>query len=145
MTKREKQERKENAVKRLREILKPGDTVGCVLLKRSSSGMYRHIKVLANTDEGPMDISGLVSDALECRWHEDGSVGVGGCGMDMGFHIVYELGHTLFRDGYHCPGKNCLSSEHQWQGAFPAGKKGKRRAKNTFHASGAYALSHRWM
>jgi hypothetical protein len=25
---------------------------------------------------------------------------VQGCGMDMGFHVVYSLSQTLFNDGY---------------------------------------------
>jgi len=28
------------------------------------------------------------------------SVGVGGCGMDMGFHLVYTLASVLYNDGY---------------------------------------------
>ena len=31
---------------------------------------------------------------------------VGGCGMDMGFHLVHELGYRLFNDGY--------SLKHEW-------------------------------
>ena len=27
-------------------------------------------------------------------------VGVGGCGMDMGFHLVYTLASVLYKDGY---------------------------------------------
>ena len=28
------------------------------------------------------------------------AVGVGGCGMDMGFHLVYTLSSILYKDGY---------------------------------------------
>ena len=28
------------------------------------------------------------------------AVGVGGCGMDMGFHMVYTLASVLYGDGY---------------------------------------------
>ena len=33
-------------------------------------------------------------------------VGVGGCGMDMGFHLVYTLSRELFDDGYYV--------KHEW-------------------------------
>jgi len=33
--------------------------------------------------------------------------------MDMGFHLVYELSHTLYGDGYACLGKGkCPSNYH---------------------------------
>jgi hypothetical protein len=31
---------------------------------------------------------------------------VGGCGMDMGFHVIYNISKTLFNDGY--------AIKHQW-------------------------------
>lgn len=49
----------------------------------------------------PLRISWDVSRACGFKYdrrHE--GVGVGGCGMDMGFHVVYELGHYLFGNGY---------------------------------------------
>lgn len=35
-----------------------------------------------------------------------------GCGMDMGFSLVYDLGRVLFRDNFRCIGKGCPSSDH---------------------------------
>lgn len=32
------------------------------------------------------------------RKHE--AIGAGGCGMDMGFHLVYTLSRVLFPDGF---------------------------------------------
>jgi hypothetical protein len=38
---------------------------------------------------------------------------IGGCGMDMGFHLVYELSHVLYASGYACLGKGaCPSNYH---------------------------------
>lgn len=40
-----------------------------------------------------------VADAV--GWPErDGAIVVGGCGMDMGFHLVYTLGRYLYPDGF---------------------------------------------
>jgi hypothetical protein len=84
---------------KLRDWIKPGATVYTVLKHVSKSGMSRRIKPLIIHPDGEiMNISGIVSDVLEWRWHDDGSVIVGGCGMDMGFHLVYCLSSTLFRD-----------------------------------------------
>ena len=48
-----------------------------------------------------MDISGYVGDILEWRRNDkDGSLIVGGCGMDMGFHTVYCLSRALFPKGF---------------------------------------------
>jgi hypothetical protein len=83
---------------KLREWIKPGATVYTVLKHVSKSGMSRRIvPLIVHPDGEIMNISGIVSDVLEWRWHDDGSVVVGGCGMDMGFHLVYCLSSTLFR------------------------------------------------
>ena len=44
---------------------------------------------------------------------EQDALVVGGCGMDMGFHLVYELSHRLFHEGYPCLGQGkCPSNYH---------------------------------
>ena len=30
---------------------------------------------------------------------DDGGIKIGGCGMDMGFYLVYNLGYTLYPNG----------------------------------------------
>lgn len=45
-------------------------------------------------------IDGLVSDACGYRLDEAGGVRVSGCGMNMCFAVVYELGRVLFPDGF---------------------------------------------
>jgi hypothetical protein len=38
---------------------------------------------------------------------------VSGCGMDMGFHVVYTLSRLLYKDEFYCLGKNnCGSNDH---------------------------------
>ena len=41
------------------------------------------------------------------------AIRVGGCGMDMGFHVVYNLSRALYRDGrFVCMGEDCPSNDH---------------------------------
>mgnify|MGYP003150795274 CR=1 FL=1 len=93
------------AITKLKELLKPKDTVYCILTKLSNSGCYRHINFYKfdNYKNRTIKIwlSFLISNALKLPLKEKtNSVGIGGGGMDMGFHIVYELSHLLFNDGY---------------------------------------------
>lgn len=116
MTKAERADKAE-AIEGLRKILKPGDTVYTVLESVSRSGMSRVIRVVVPTvtvtevqhDTGigaytesktavsflhPNHAVGLVIGARQAK-RGDGLI-VGGCGMDMGFHLVYELSHALY-------------------------------------------------
>lgn len=118
MTSAEKQER-ENARAKLREWLKPGDTVWCILRHVSRSGMQRTIEPVIIEDDGrgngpePREIGWAVARALGLPFDRDrGGVKVGGAGMDMGAHLVYELSRALWPDGFGCTGENCRSNDH---------------------------------
>jgi hypothetical protein len=144
MTKKEKLEQRDRAIERLTELLKPGMTVYTIMTSVSRSGMYRHIRALTQDDEcGLFDISGLVAKAIGWRWHDDGGVGCSGCGMDMGFHLVYTLSQTLFPNGFECTGagdglrqNRCPSNDHT---------NGDRNYEPHHHNSGGYALRHQWI
>ena len=142
MTKHEKTERDE-AITKLREHFKPGDTVYTVLDHVSASGMTRHIRVVLpfTRDDGTVDFlhpNYLVGKALGVRQAKrgDGLV-VGGCGMDMGFHLAYNLGRVLFSEGFDCVGERCPSNDHS---------NGDRNyAPHRHTGDGGYALRHRWV
>lgn len=73
-----------------------GETIYTNLRHVSRSGMMRVISVHIIRNGQPLDISRHVATLLgegfdAKRW----GVKVGGCGMDMGFHIVYNLGVAL--------------------------------------------------
>lgn len=105
-----KQQEREEAKQRLLELLKPGDVVYTVLRHRSASGMSRVVDLVVIKERTTGDKAGAhaifhlgwnAADALGWGYNRNWEgVKVGGCGMDMGFHIVYELSHTLFGDGY---------------------------------------------
>jgi len=97
--KQQKAQEVRNAIEQLQTMLSPGDTLKTVLKQVSRSGMYRHIAVIWKDE----NISYLVARATEDRLCEDGSIGVSGCGMDMGFDIVYRLGATLWPNGTPTP------------------------------------------
>ena len=101
MAKVSKQEREE-AIKELRELLKPGTTVYCILKHVSRSGMTRHISLILVRHDGILHLTSLASKALGWPVTSSGdyALKVSGAGMDMGFHTVYTLSKVLFPEGY---------------------------------------------
>jgi hypothetical protein len=71
-----------------------------VLRHVSSSGMNRDISVFYAKDNQILNITYSVAKAIGWPLVErNGSraIKVGGCGMDMGFHLVYTLSSVLYR------------------------------------------------
>ena len=163
MTRWTKAERSE-AIDDLRKILTPGATVHTVLRHVSRSGMQRRIDCYVVEDGDVRWISRLVAQAIGAGMKGDAIV-VGGCGMDMGFHIVNSLWYALYGEGFGCTGEKCPSNDHSngdrdhtphtcEEGAFPPqhGRDYANPHKATadggachWHKSGGYALRHRWI
>ena len=94
-----------NTVEYSTEMLKrhfpKGSTVWLVIRQVSRSGMYRHISCHSIQDNEVRWLSFHVAKVLKWTYKDKtNSVGVGGCGMDMGFHLVYTLSSILYKDGY---------------------------------------------
>lgn len=139
MTKAQQEEKRE-AIERLRELLKPGQEVLCILRHVSRSGMQRVIDLKVVNARGEIEgIGWSAALALSDRYDRkrDGIV-IGGAGMDMGFHLVYSLARTLWPDGHPCAGRNCPSNDHT---------NGDRDYRENMHnhTDGGYALKHRWL
>jgi hypothetical protein len=86
----------------LRSTFPAGSTVHISIKHVSRSGMQRAIAVYATDEDGDIsNVSWEVARAIGWNLHtrHDG-VKVDGCGMDMGFHLVYTLSHLLHGDGY---------------------------------------------
>jgi len=132
--------RKEECRARLLELLKPGDTVYTTLKHVSRSGMMRVIDLHIIKDNAPVWVGRTAADLLEYPYDDKkNGIRVGGCGMDMGFFIVYNLSSVLFPDGFDCIGDDmrCPSSDHN---------NGDRNySPDHVHKDGGYALRHRWM
>lgn len=98
MSKASKADR-EQAIARLREFVAIGDTITCVLRSVSRSGMSRRIDFYKfASKDGVVEkfyLSGMIATALGWSCNNTG-LRVDGCGMDMGFHVMHELGYALF-------------------------------------------------
>lgn len=151
------QQQQEEAREQLRALLPPGSTVYTVLKHVSRSGMSRNIDCFVIQDNAPRWISPLVSKATGIRFNEKAeALTVNGCGMDMGFHVVYELSYRLYPQGHDCVGENCPSNDHSNRVTPPAGTcddhvKQQNGVCINFncvpwhHSDGGYALRQRWM
>jgi len=102
---------------RLLEWLTPGMTVYTILDSVSRSGMCRNIRLLTLEGDGPRYLSYHAARMLgyAINGHSD-AIRITGCGMDMGFALVYDLSSALFA-----------------------------RDENDTQHSGGYALNQRWL
>lgn len=98
MTKASEREREE-ARQHLLKHLKPGQTVYTVLRHVSRSGMSREISVVTKGEQGMLNHDYHAAKLLGWNVGPHGGIKVGGCGMDMGFHLVYQLGYSLWPNG----------------------------------------------
>lgn len=139
---------KEEAIEFLREILKPGDVVYCILRHVSKSGMTRHISFLSKDLRGITHFVGLATGYKVSP--KDGGLVVGGCGMDMGFHVVYSLGRILFPGGFGIEGtmldgrkfRPSTKSEAEGSNATFFGRNGDTSGWDN---DGGYALRREWL
>ena len=92
---------KEEAIRKLKEEVKEGDVLYTQLHHVSKSGMTRHISVRCLKDNYPYDYTYLVSKALGWKiGNRYEGIKMGGCGMDMGFHLISSLSRVLYDDDY---------------------------------------------
>jgi hypothetical protein len=110
MTKAKSIERQQ-AVDALKEQLRPGDVVYTTLKHVSRSGMMRSINVHLIRDNQPQWIARRVATAIDFSFDDKrGSIKVQGCGMDIGFEVVYNLGRVLFPNGF---GEKCSECDQR--------------------------------
>lgn len=117
---------REQAKKHLRSILKAGQTIYTVCNHVSSSGMSRSISLMIGNKDGSitkLDYWYVQADGSIID-QKHGGIKVSGCGMDMGFHLVYNLGRMLWPNGTKKP--------HGTRNGQP-------------DTDGGYALKHQWL
>lgn len=120
-----KQRERDESLAEMREHFKPGQTVYTILRHVSSSGMSREISVITINEAGEIrQWDRHVSRVLGYPLAKREGLRVGGCGMDMGFALVYNLGAALWPDGT----------------PEPHGKRNGQPDRD-----GGYALKHRWL
>ena len=106
LSKSEKETRRTEALDALRKMIKPGDAiyVTCSGTTRSNMGAWYKLFIpVQETIDGENrlrieDITWRVSDILDWKWRDDGSMYVGGCGLDRAYHTVMRLSSALFPD-----------------------------------------------
>jgi hypothetical protein len=109
---------KVESARTLKKLLKPGDTVQTILRNVSRSGMSRRISCVIARDgevqDITWDVARVTGESVKGRagYVQDVGIAVGGCGMDMGFNLVYNLSRVLFPDGFACIGNGCPSNDH---------------------------------
>lgn len=97
MTKNEQQQK---ALAYLREYLQPGSTVWSVWRGTSASGMTRWFDFYAIQDNEPLRLTYLMCTAMDYSYdNRREALKTGGCGMDMAWQAVYQLGCHLWPDG----------------------------------------------
>ena len=90
---------KAESMKALRRMLKPGDTVHCVLRHISKSGMFRRIDFYKVRRGDMLYLSGHMANVLDLNIGDKDGLPVGGCGRDMGFAMVYDLARSMWPKG----------------------------------------------
>lgn len=130
----QEQAERDEAIAKLREFCPVGSTICAVLRSVSKSGMSRRIDFFThatdhNGNQYLQFLSGWIGRALDMkRGNKEGLI-VHGCGMDMGFHVVYELGRTLYPNGFD----------------LPAGARGRNGDTSGRDSDGGYALKDSWL
>ena len=82
-----------------------GATIYTTVRSVAKSGMSRAIScfIIATEADGSKYIQSIdyfAGIALGLKRHKDGGLIIRGCGMDMGYKIVYDLASVVLSDGY---------------------------------------------
>lgn len=86
----------ESAIRELRRLFRAGSTAYTNVTHESRSGMSRSIEVYRVKGSEIRDVSHLVAEALGYTFDtRNGGVKMQGCGMDMGFALVYNMSRTI--------------------------------------------------
>ena len=111
----------------LRKVLKPGMEICTILRHVSRSGMMREISLKAIVNGQIIGLDYSASAIL--GWGRGNGIKVSGCGMDMGFHLVYCLSRALYPAGFKLA-----------KGAY-----GRNGDTSGYDKDGGYALRQRWI
>jgi len=131
-------QQKADALARLHELVKPGDTIYTQFVHVSRSGMLRTVKLFVVVDNEPVNITyqAAVLTVYNMDSNSD-ALKIPGCGSDAGFKAVYSLARALYPDGFTCAGENCQSNDHTNGVCDRDGKH--------HHREGGYAFRQSWL
>jgi hypothetical protein len=117
---------KQQCITELKALIKPGSIVSTLLKNINSSGMQRQISfyIVDPRDNEINNIDYYLAIITDTKQSKSGALTVNGCGMDMGFSVVYNLGSILWPTGTDTP--------HGTRNGEP-------------DSAGGYALKHKWI
>jgi hypothetical protein len=96
--------RKEYCAAQILKFVSPGSKVYTVLRHVAKSGMSRTMSIFVVDKGGEiLSITTYVADLCDYTCTKDGYLRADGCGMDMGFSVVYNLGQALWPEGTEKP------------------------------------------
>ena len=95
LTKKQKEQEREEAIKYLRKMIRPGTEVYTLIRHVSRSGMSRDISCFIVKAHSICTIDWHVQRVLDYPFSKNQGIKVGGCGMDMGYHVVNSLSYAL--------------------------------------------------
>ena len=107
----------------LLKMIGPGSTVYSVCHSVSRSGMSRELSFYVSHEGRIVGINHYIAAIKGYKLGNHG-LKIGGCGMDMGFHVVYGLGRALWPNG--------TPEAHGTRNGAP-------------DKDGGYALKHEWL
>lgn len=118
----------------LKSLLVPGQKIYGEVKHVSRSGMYRVISLKIIKNDELIDISWSAAKLLEGFDERHWGCRASGCGMDMVFHLIYNLGYKLYPDGYQCIGDGCRHNSHS-NTPYP------KRDGKLFHSGSGYVFT----
>lgn len=96
---------------------KPGATVYTSLESVSRSGLTRSLRCYQARRDRIVDVTYVVAKLTGRSTDKNGNILMQGCGMDMGFSLVYDLSYTLYKGTcFKCAknGRAGYALEHRW-------------------------------
>jgi len=116
MTKAQKEliaEQKKTALDVLRGLLPASSYVNIVYVGGTPAvSRFRVLQSDPVRTDGIVDLTWFVARALDMKTAKDGSLRVGGHGLNRAYTIVYGLGRALYPNGSPCTGEDCASNDH---------------------------------
>jgi hypothetical protein len=122
---------REEAIKALKKLgIKSGAKVYTTIKHVSASGMSRSIACFISRKNEIVKIDWYLNRILGYKFDQNhGGLKIGGCGMDMGFAMVYNLGRALYPKGF----------------KLTKGQYGRNGDKSGFDTDGGYSLKQIWL
>lgn len=143
---------RQQTIEESKGLIKPGDTVYTLCESVPSFVTMRRIKCFIVVDGQIRDITYRVH--IVSGYHMDGGcLIVRGCGMDMGFSVVYDFSRNLYREGFGVEGKTANGKPYRpatQKAAKMAVKRGvvfsgRNGNDSGWDNDGGYALKQSWL